>query len=111
MNESTNNELDKRITLALETAPTPPIADDFALQVMQHLPAPSRYVTATHFVATYVGRRVAVGTLVILTALMFWLAPHAFSMGHGTLTFIELLLCAEFVAVILYLSPLPRLHR
>ena len=114
MNESTNNPIDERLTLALESAPTPLIPDDFALRVMERLPArpaSSRYATATHTVASYAGRRVAVATLVVLTALMFWLAPHAFSMGHGTLTAIQLLLCAEFVGVVLWLSPLPTLQR
>ena len=75
MNDSTNNQLEERLSRALESAPTPLIPGDFALRVLQHLPTPSRYVTVKHSVATYVGRRVAVSTLVILTALMFWLAP------------------------------------
>ena len=114
MNETTNTELDERLTRALEAAPTPLIADDFAQRVMQRLPArpvPSRYVAATHSVATYVGRRVAFAALVLLTVLMFWLAPHTFNMGHSTMTLIELVFCAEFVGVVLWLSPLPLRER
>jgi len=85
--------LDLRITRALEAAPEPHIAADFATRVVSRLPARRPVsLTPTH----YGQNAMVIGILVTLAALIL-LALHA--TGHASFGLLESLLFAQFVAL------------
>jgi hypothetical protein len=92
-------ELDQRIIRALEASPVPQIPDDFAARVASRLPA-SRPLSVT---STRYGHNAILISIVVLFGALFTLAPHAVNRSVVGLT-IECLLCAQFIALTIWLS-------
>jgi hypothetical protein len=96
---SLDASLDRRIILALETAPRPEIPADFAARISARLPpratvvlTPGRY-----------GQRAAVVCLVMLLPLMLAIAHRA--TGTSLYWFsIELIFCAQFALLAVWLA-------
>ena|ERR1700744_517268 len=90
--------LDLRITRALETVPEPQIPSDFAARVASRLPARRPVsLTPTH----YGQNAMVIGILVTLAALIV-LALH--TAGHASFGLLESLLFAQFVALAVWFS-------
>jgi hypothetical protein len=90
--------LDLRITRALEAAPEPHIPSDFAARVASRLPARRPVsLTPTH----YGQNAMVIGILVTLAALIL-LALH--TAGHASFGLLESLLFAQFVALAVWFS-------
>jgi hypothetical protein len=90
--------LDLRITRALETVPEPHIPSDFAARVASRLPARRPVsLTPTH----YGQNAMVIGILVTLAALIV-LALH--TAGHASFGLLESLLFAQFVALAVWFS-------
>jgi hypothetical protein len=100
MNASSGQtSLDRRIILALETAPRPEIPADFAARIAAQLPP---RVTVVLTPGRY-GQRAAVACLVVLLPLMLAIAHRA--TGTSLYWFsIELIFCAQFALVAVWLA-------
>jgi len=92
-------ELDQRVIRALEASPQPYIPDDFAARVASRVPA-SRPLSVT---STRYGHNAILISIAVLFAALFALAPHAVNRSVLGLT-IECLLCAQFIALTIWLS-------
>jgi len=96
-----NAELEHAMTRALEQVPEPAIPADFAARVAakaRTLPQPKPAVV------TQYGRRTAFAAAVLLTVLLFVLAPHA-SPGSNSLGFaLEMLLFVELGGLAIWLT-------
>jgi hypothetical protein len=90
--------LEKRILLALETAPQPEIPADFAARIARRLPPrPEMVLTANRN-----GRRAAVACLVVLLGLMLAFAHRA--TGTSLYWFsLESIFCAQFALLAVWL--------
>jgi hypothetical protein len=102
-------DADVKLARALEAVPKVAIADDFALRVMQRVPARPVRKRVLLPERSRVGRRVMIAAMVAMAALMLGLAPWAWGLGHLALTAVEWVLCVEFIGLALWLSPVPRL--
>jgi hypothetical protein len=96
---SLDASLDRRIILALETAPRPEMPADFAARIAAHLPPrPGVVLTPGRY-----GQRAAVACLVVLLPLMLAIAHRA--TGTSLYWFsIELIFCAQFALVAVWLA-------
>jgi hypothetical protein len=92
-------KLDQRIIRALEASPEPQIPDDFAARVASCVPA-SRPLSVT---STRYGHNAILISIAVLFAALFALAPHTVNRSVVGLT-IECLLCAQFIALTIWLS-------
>lgn len=96
-----NVELEHAMTRALEQAPEPVIPADFAARVAakaRTLPQPKPVV------ATQYGRKTALVAAVVLTILLFVLAPYALP-GSNAIGFgLEMLLFAELGGLAVWLT-------
>lgn len=92
--QTSQTELDRAITTALEQQPRVNIPTDFAARVRASLPpapAPRKHLQA--------GRSIAVAAAAILTIAVFVVAPHA-APNFTSLAFdLELLMLAELGAI------------
>jgi ABC-type transport system involved in cytochrome c biogenesis permease subunit len=99
VNKAVDDELDRRVLRALETAPSVEIPTDFAARVASRLPARRRPVslTPTHYgrTAVFLGM---ILTLVVLIALTLHNGRHA------TFGLAESLLLTQFLALTVWLS-------
>ena len=103
------DDLELRVVRAMEAVPKVAIADDFAMRVMQRVPARAMRKRVLMMERSQVGRRVMPVAMVALAMLMLGLAPWAWGARDVALTAVEWVLCAEFIGLALWLSPLPRL--
>ncbi|HEY4356471.1 MAG TPA: hypothetical protein VGN16_12035 [Acidobacteriaceae bacterium] len=100
-----NVELEHAMTRALEQAPEPVIPADFAARVAakaRTLPQPKPAV------ATQYGRKTAFAAALVLTVLLFVLAPHALPGSNGLGFALEMVLFAELGGLAIWLT---RSHR
>jgi hypothetical protein len=100
---------DRRLTAALEAAPTIAVPDDFVLRVMQQLPAlraPSRMALVA---SPGIGRRVAFAAIFVLLAAM--LAVGLRASGSIALTAVEWSFAAEFILLTVWMSLRPQVLR
>jgi hypothetical protein len=96
---SLNASLDRRIILALETAPRPEIPADFAARIAAQLPPRATVVLTPR----RYGQRAAMVCLVVLLPLM--LAIAHWTTGTSLYWFsIELIFCAQFALVAVWLA-------
>ena len=103
--EVTNRDnLDARLTRALEATPPVSITDDFATRVMQRLPARRRVILPSEIAAPQIARRVASGSLLVLFIAMIVLALHAHGAASRSYTVIEGALAAEFMVLTVWIS-------
>ena len=96
-----NAKLEHAMTKALEQAPEPVIPADFAARVAakaRMLPQPKPVV------ATQYGRKTAFAAALVLTVLLFVLAPYA-SPGSNALAFaLEMVLFAQLAGLAVWLT-------
>ncbi|MEO6807402.1 MAG: hypothetical protein ABI286_13265 [Edaphobacter sp.] len=93
-----DDNLDPRLTRALETVPLPSIPADFAARVANLLPARRPVsLTPTH----YGQNAILMGIFLTLAALLL-LALHA--TGHAMFDLLESLLLAQFVALAVWFT-------
>jgi hypothetical protein len=95
---SASDALERRIMLALETAPRPEIPAGFAARVASLLPPPAQAVLTPR----RYGQRAAVACLVVLLVLMLAFAHRA--AGNSLYWFsIESIFCAQFALLAVWL--------
>jgi hypothetical protein len=93
-----SDALERRIMLALETAPRPEIPAGFAARVASLLPPPAQVVLTPR----RYGQRAAVACLVVLLVLMLAFAHRA--AGNSPYWFsIESIFCAQFALLAVWL--------
>ncbi len=110
MSEQNADEiLDRRLTAALEAAPAVAISDDFALRVMQQLPARPALSQARFVTSPGIGRRVAFAAIFVLLAAM--LAVGLRASGSIALTAVEWSFAAEFILLTVWMSLRPKALR
>jgi hypothetical protein len=98
LSQSAIEHLDQRIVCALETAPEPQIAADFASRVASQLPA-RRPVSLT---PTHYGQKAILISMLVTLAALIVLAVR--TPGHATFGLLESLLFAQFVTLTVWLS-------
>ena len=99
MTDKAQNEMEAAVTRALEQRQEPVVPADFAARVMQSLP-PQPQARAK----MRVGYMVGVVAAVVLTGVVFALAPHA-APSFTNLTFdVELMLLAELGGIAYWLA-------
>jgi hypothetical protein len=91
--------LDERVVRALEIAPEPQIAADFAVRVASRLP-PTRSVSLT---PTHYGYYAMLASMVVLLATLLVLASRAADRSMFEVT-LQWLLCGQFIGVAVWLS-------
>jgi len=102
------DQLDARMTRALETAPQFSIADDFALRVVERLPVRRRLSLPAEIAAPRIGRRVTFAALLVLFVAMIAVALHTQGKGARPYALVEGLLAAEFIVLTVWLSLRPQ---
>jgi hypothetical protein len=96
--EHFDRNLDQRILRALETVPGPNIQAGFAARVASQLPArPTVSPTPTHY-----GQKAMLIAMVVTLAALLVLAMQP--AAHATFGLVETLLCAEFIALVVWIS-------
>jgi len=102
----TRDELDQRLTRALEAVPRVEMAGDFAQRVMGRLPA--RPVARLAVSSASIGRRVAFVALFALVLAMFAVAIDSHAIGHVAYMTIQAIFAAEFILLTVWLSLRPQ---
>jgi hypothetical protein len=96
--ESVNPEFEAMLTRGLESAPAVDVPVDFAARVRAALPP-----VQTRRASTNLGRKTALGALVVLSLSLFALAPHA-APTFGSVAFdVELLVIAQLGGIAYWL--------
>jgi hypothetical protein len=96
--EDLDQNFDQRILRALETVPEPHIPDGFAARVANQLPARP---TVSPTPSQYGQKAMLIAMVVTLAALLVLALQPA---TRATFVLVETLLCAEFIALVVWIS-------